>query len=131
MKEKSVWLSVLQLSAGVAALAGVVQLLLGLIRLLWVGALSQMHFAVAVLTMVASILAGAAALGFRRAFNANPNVVWLALLIAIASVAQYGLGEAGLRTVHMVIGILFAIGAAALAVAVYQKPYLSAEAPSE
>ncbi len=131
MKEKSVWLSVLQISAGVAALAGVVQLILGVIRLLGLAALSQMHFAVAVLTMVASIVAGVAALGFRRASQVNPSLLWLALLMAAISVAQYGLGEAGLRTVHMVIGIVFAVGAAALAVAVYRKPYLSGVSPSE
>ncbi len=112
-------------------MAGAVQLILGFIRYLGVTAVAQMHFAVAVLAMVASIVAGAAALGFRQVSQGDSNVVWLALLMAITSVIQYGLGEASVVIAHMAMGVIFVIGTVTLAALVYCRPFFSAETTNE
>lgn len=112
----------LRASAAVAALGSLVQAGLGIAMAVGVRGILSAHSGIAYLTMAAAVVAGiAAGLWSRR--GGNTGMMMHALTVAVLAVLQFGLGEMGLRTVHMVLGVVFLIAAVALVTLAYRKPY--------
>ncbi len=116
---KSPVLLTLQLSAALTALLALVQTVLGSMILSgsWVGAHKMIGFVTLAVSVVAAV---AAFLWMRR--GGNKGLFMHAAGMVVLFVAQVGLGEAGARTVHVVLGFAVLLGAVALATLAYGKP---------
>lgn len=115
-------LTVLRISAAVTALGAVAQAGMGIGLAVGSTGLLSAHSGVAYLTMTAAVVAGiSAGLWSRR--GGNTGMMMHALTVAVLAVLQFGLGEMGVRTVHMVVGVAFLVAAIALATLAYRKPY--------
>lgn len=109
----------LQIAAALAALLAVVQAVLGLMIVggTWVGE----HGTIGNLTFVVALVAAVAAFLWSRR-SGNKGLFMHAAGMAVIALAQVALGEMGLRTVHIAVGVLFLVGAVALATLAFRKP---------
>lgn len=109
----------LQLSALVLGLLAVVQTVLGGILLTgrWVESHQMFGFATLLVAVVAAV---AAFLWMRR--SGNKGLFMHATGLAVFALVQVGLGEAGLESLHVALGVLILVGAIALATLSYRKP---------
>lgn len=116
-------LTVLQTSAGVAALAALGQAVLGFMLSLGNHAVATVHASVGGIALIAAVVAGVAAVLWQRR-SGNKRLTGHAVGMAVFGVAQFALGEIGrgLATVHIITGVAFLGGAAALAVLAVRRP---------
>lgn len=114
---KNPTLRVLQVSAVLTALLAVVQTLLGFGWL----EVSGVHGTIGNLTVVVALVAAVAAFLWWRASD-NKGLFMHAAGMAVLALVQVALGEVGLRTLHMALGVLFLVGAVALATLALRKP---------
>ncbi|NNG20823.1 hypothetical protein HJ590_14880 [Naumannella sp. ID2617S] len=115
-------LTLLRVSAAVTALGAVVQTGLGIALAVGSTGGLQIHSVVAMVTLLAAVVAGVAA-GLWSRRGGNTGLMMHALSVAVLAVVQFGLGEAHVRTVHIVLGVVFLVAAVALATLAYRKPY--------
>ncbi|OYN98864.1 hypothetical protein B0O41_0673 [Propionibacteriaceae bacterium ES.041] len=112
----------LRISAAVTALGALAQAGLGLAMVMGTRGILSAHSGIAYLTMAAAVVAGVAA-GLWSRRGGNTGMMMHALTVAVLAVLQFGLGEMGMRTVHIAIGVAFLVAAVALATLAYRKPY--------
>lgn len=112
--------SLLQISAVVAAFAAVAQAVFGGILASHLAALGLVHATIGTVAILAAI---GAVVGALRA-TADGATRALAIVAAILSVVQFGLGEMGgsLIMVHMVLGVAFLVVTVLLALRTYRTP---------
>ena len=117
MKNASTALTVLRISAVLTALLSIWQAVVGLG---WVDG-GGMHGTAGNVTFVVALVAAIAAFLWKRA-SGNNGLFMHAAGMAVLALAQVALGEMGLRKVHMAVGVLFLLGAVALATLSIRKP---------
>lgn len=71
-----------------------------------------------VLALVAAIVAG---LWARSGWATRKGIAFHAIAVVVLAVIQVGLGEAGVTTIHMTVGIVYLIAAVALATLALRK----------
>jgi hypothetical protein len=114
-------LVVLRLSSALATLLTLIQALLVILTATKVAKLIEVHGMVGYLSLLAMITATIAAyVWFRK--GGNKSLVMHAGGVAVLMLVQIGLGEAKVAPVHIALGILIVLGAAALATLAYRKP---------
>lgn len=86
------------------------------------GGLFHVHGLLGLITMVGAVVAAVAA-GMSAKNGGNRGLMWHGLTVAIMAVAQYGLGEAHQKLIHIILGVLFLIAAAGLATLAFRKPF--------
>ena len=116
-------LNTLQIAAGISALLGLVQLVLGFMMTGGNFSVLSLHSTVAMMTLVAAVVAAVAAVMWQRA-SSNKGLMMHAVGMAIIGLAQFALGEigGGLVMVHVIVGVAFLVGAGALATLAVRKP---------
>lgn len=109
----------LQISAALAALLSIVQAVLGFMIVggTWVSA----HGMIGNLTFVVTLVAAVAAFLWMRR-SGNKGLFMHAGGMVVVALAQVALGETGQRAAHIAIGVLFLLGAVALATLSFRKP---------
>ncbi len=109
----------LQISAALAALLSVVQAVLGfqIVGGTWVDS----HGTIGNVTFVVSLVAAVAAFLWMRR-SGNKGLFMHAAGMAVIALAQVALGEMGQRAAHIAVGVLFLLGAVALATLAFRKP---------
>lgn len=117
MKNASAALTVLKVSAILTALLAIWQTVVGFG---WVDG-GGMHGMVGNVTFVVALVAAVAAFLWKRA-SGNTGLFMHAAGMAVLALAQIALGEMSLREVHMATGVLFLVGAVALATLSFRKP---------
>lgn len=100
--------------AALTALGGILQLLLGLGILGSIGGVFSTHRMLGFITLGVSVLAALFAVLWSSR-SGNKGLMFHAITVAVLALAQVGLGEMGLRWVHVIVGILFFVAALALA----------------
>lgn len=100
--------------AALTALGGILQLLLGLGILGSIGGVFSTHRMLGYITLGVSVLAALFAVLWASR-SGNKGLMFHAITVAVLALAQVGLGEMGLRWVHVIVGILFFVAALALA----------------
>ena len=117
-------LTVLRVFALLTALLSIVQALRGFgwipLEWAWHGHLGNATFVTALVAAVFAFLWS------RR--SGNKGIFMHAASMAVLALVQVGLGEMGLRSVHMAVGVLFLVGAVALATLSYRKPGTAVDA---
>lgn len=93
----------------VALVLVAVQLVLGILMLNGSWSLINLHAGLGYAATLAAVLAAISAIVWRRAGGAN-GLMLHAVSIPILMIIQIGLGEAGVRWVHVVLGSLILIG---------------------
>lgn len=116
---KSPVLTTLQLSALATALLAVIQTVLG--TMIMTGTWMASHQMIGFVTFLVSIIAAVAAFLWMRR-SGNTGLFMHAAGMAVLFLAQVGLGEAGARGVHIVLGFLVLLGSLALVTLAYRKP---------
>ena len=116
-------LTTLQISAGVAALAAVAQTLLGFLIALGNFSLLGVHSTMAMIALLASVVAAVASVLWLRS-SGNRGLMMHAVGMGVVALVQFGLGEmgGGLATVHIILGVVFLVGAVGLATLAVRKP---------
>ncbi|MFK5633913.1 MULTISPECIES: hypothetical protein [unclassified Ornithinimicrobium] len=117
MKNSDTTLTLLQITAALSALLGVLQTVLGFGWVSmpgWHGTLGNVTFVVALLAAVFAFL------WMRR--SANKGLFMHAAGMAVLALVQIALGEMEIREVHMATGVLFLLGSVALATLAFRKP---------
>lgn len=116
-------LNVLQISAGVAALAATGQAVLGFMMSAGNFSVASVHASIGGIALVASLVAGVAGFLWRRA-SGNTGLAAHAAGMAVLGLVQFGLGElgGGLVMVHIGLGVLFLVGAVGLVTLAVRKP---------
>lgn len=104
----------LRVFAALTALGGILQLLLGLGILGSIGGVFSTHRMLGFITLGVSVLAALFAVLWASR-SGNKGLMFHAITVAVLALAQVGLGEMGLRWVHVIVGILFFVAALALA----------------
>lgn len=117
-------LVLLKITAVLTALMGVLQAVLGFLIVggTWVGA----HGMIGNTTVVVALVTAVVAFVWMRA-SANKGLFMHAVGVLVLAVAQVALGEMGLRTVHIVVGVLFLLAAVPLATLAIRKPGMRLE----
>lgn len=110
----------LRLTAVLLALLGIVQAGLGGHGFTG-GPIVAGHGAVGFLTLAVALVAAVLAWLATRA-AANKGLFFHAAGMAVIAFVQVGLGEAHVRGIHMGLGVLFLVGAVALATLAWRKP---------
>lgn len=114
-------LTVLRGFAGLTALLAIVQAALGVVVLVTDSDIVQVHRIIGMATAaVALVAAGAAAVWFRQSHNGG--LLGHAVAVAVLAVVQVGLGEAGVVSVHIAVGVLVLGAAVDLARLTARKP---------
>jgi len=114
-------LIVLRLSSALAAVFTLIQAVLVILTAAKVAKLIAVHGGVGYLSLLAMITATIAAyVWFRK--GGSKGLVMHAGGVALLMIVQIGLGEAKVAPVHIALGILIVLGAAALAALAYRKP---------
>ena len=117
-------LSLLQIAAITSAALAAMQTGLGI--LMWMGSWSSQHGMIGNITgLIAVLTAVMAYLWFRE--SGNKGMLMHAGGLAVLALVQIGIGEiadggALLRTIHIIIGFAYLVGAIALVMLVYRKP---------
>lgn len=114
----------LQISALVTALLAVLQTVLG--GMLMTGRWVESHGTIGMVTFVVALITAVVAFLWMRA-SGNKGLFMHAAGMAVIAVIQVGLGEAGVRSAHVAVGMLFLLGAVALATLAFRKPGAVAE----
>ena len=117
MRNTSTTLTVLRVSAALTALLAVWQTVVGFG---WVDGGGQ-HGNVGNATLVVALVAAVAAFLWSRA-SGNKGLFMHAAGMAVLALVQIALGEMSLAGVHMAVGVLFLVGAVALATLSFRKP---------
>ncbi|SOC51579.1 hypothetical protein [Ornithinimicrobium cerasi] len=117
MKNTSTTLTVLRLFAVLTALLAIWQTVVGFG---WVDGGGQ-HGTIGNVTFVVALVAAVAAFLWSRA-SGNKGLLMHAAGMAVLALVQIGLGEMSLAGVHMAVGVLFLVGAVALATLAIRKP---------
>ncbi len=116
----------LQISAALAALLAVVQTVIGFMMVS--GTYTGWHGTIGNVTFVVALVAAVAAFLWSRR-SGNKGIFMHAAGMAVIALAQVALGEMGQRAAHIAIGVLFLVGAVALATLSLRKPG-AVDAPS-
>jgi hypothetical protein len=116
----------LQISAALAALLAVVQAVLGfqIVAGTWVAS----HGTIGNLTFVVSLVAAVAAFLWMRR-SGNKGLFMHAAGMAVIALVQVALGEMGQQAAHIAVGVLYLVGAVALATLAFRKPGAVEAAP--
>ena len=109
----------LQITAALAALLSVVQAVLGF--RMASGTFVSSHGTIGNVTFVVALVAAVAAFLWMRR-SGNKGLFMHAAGMAVIALVQVALGEMGLRAAHIAIGVLFLVGAVALATLAFRKP---------
>ncbi len=116
-------LLVLRIVSSVVAAAAIVQTILGIT--LATGSTSGIHRILGMTICALTVVAALASVLWARP-SGNKGMMFHALSVLVLAVAQVGLGEAGVTTIHMTVGVLFLVAAIALATLSIRKPLGSA-----
>lgn len=114
-------LTTLRLSAVALAVLAVLQAILAAVFSYSTTDLRGAHSVVAMVIVVVAVVAAVAAFLWAKQ-GGSPALRGHAIGMAVFSLVQFALGEMDLTTVHVVFGVLFLLGAAALAVLSYTRP---------
>ena len=117
MKNSALSLTVLQISAVVASLLAIMQALLGF----GVVQVRGLHGTLGNALFVVMLVAAVAAFLWSRTSH-NKGLLMHAAGMAVLAIVQIGLGEMGQRSLHIAVGMLFLLGALALATLSFRKP---------
>lgn len=109
----------LQISAALAALLAVVQAVLGFMMVS--GSYAASHGTIGNVTFVVALVAAVAAFLWMRRSD-NKGLFMHAAGMAVIALVQVALGEMGQREAHIAVGVLFLVGALALATLSFRKP---------
>lgn len=114
-------LTVFKIVAVIVAIAALVQGGLG-IGYLTGADLSGVHSILGMATIVLAVIAAAAAgLWARNSWADRKGIAFHALAVAVLALIQVALGESGVRTIHITIGVLYLIAAVALGTLALRK----------
>lgn len=83
--------------------------------------LASVHKPIGFITLALSVVAAVTA-GLWAKHSGNRGLAWHGLAVAVLALVQIGLGEMHLEVVHISVGVLFLIAAAALATLALRKP---------
>lgn len=117
MNNAAASLLTLKIFAVLAALLSIVQALLGFGLL----EVRGVHGTIGYVTFVVTVVAAVAAFLWSRA-SGNKGIFMHAAGMAVIALVQVGLGGMGLRSAHIAVGVLFLVGAVALATLAFRKP---------
>lgn len=105
--------------AALTALMGIIQAVLG--ATVFGKAMSaDVHGTVGFVTLALAVIT-AVLVGLWLKSWADKGLLWHAIGVAVLAVVQVGLGEAHQATLHMAVGVLFLVGAIALATLAFRK----------
>lgn len=130
MKRHERILSFLQIAALATAVLAVIQTGLGVV--MWMGTWVSQHGMIGNVTFVVAAITAVLAWLWSRE-SGNIGLMMHAVGMAVLALIQVGLGEMDLRTLHIVTGFVFLVGALALVTLAYRKPgvVLDAAHPEE
>ncbi len=114
-------LTCLRIGAVLLAALTVVQPVLWLLAETGTADLMGAHRIVGQASLLVAVFAAVSAVLWARA-GGNRGLMFHAIGMAVLALAQVALGEMGVRTVHMTLGVLILAGAVALATLAYRKP---------
>lgn len=124
---KSTVLMVLRVFSALTALLSILQALRGFgwipLDWSWHGHLANITFVTALVAAIFGWLLS------KRTGGAAKGLFMHAAGMAVLAVVQIGLGEMGLRSVHMAVGVFFLVGAIALATLSFRTPVEAADSP--
>lgn len=106
-------LSGLRLFAAATALLAIVQALMGMGILGSLGGVFGIHRTLGFISLGAAVLAAIFAVVWSTR-SGNKGLMFHAISVAVLALAQIGLGEMGLRWVHVGVGLLYLVAAVAL-----------------
>lgn len=116
-------LTTLQIAAGVMTAAALAQAVLGFIMSTGNLALASVHASFGGIALLAAVVAAVGSVLWKKR-SGNTGLMGHAVGMAVFGVAQFALGElgGGLVMVHIITGVAFLVGAAALAALAIRKP---------
>lgn len=116
-------LTTLQISAAAMTLAAVAQAVLGFMMSGGNFSVATVHASFGGIALISAVVAAVASVLWKKV-SGNTGLTGHAVGMAVFGLVQFSLGElaGGLVTVHIIFGVLFLVGAAALAVLAVRKP---------
>lgn len=112
----------MQMSALVVGALGFLQLMLGGFLISSPGGMNSVHNFMGLLTIGATAFAAVAAYNWRKE-GGNPGLFPHAAGMLVVAIIQFAIGEALVRTVHIILGFVFVAGALALTSLAMRKPF--------
>lgn len=107
-------LTALRVFSVLTALGAVVQGVLGIGLISGARGWMDTHGTSGMVTMVLAVIAAICAIVWKRQ-SGNTGLMMHALTVAVLGIVQFGLGEAHLQLVHIIVGVIFLVAAIALA----------------
>lgn len=111
----------LRITAALTALCGILQTVLGLGMVGNLSGVYSFHRTLGYATLLVVVIAAVLAVLWSRR-SGNKGLMFHAISVAVLALIQIGVGEMSITWLHITLGVLFLVAAAALATLAFRKP---------